>query len=75
MLQPSCAEDLSMCLESASLETYYLQSQNGNLYSTHYFEEGGLNSPSEFEPLRPDVLESIPWCTEAFGVYNFRRCL
>jgi jumonji domain-containing protein 7 len=68
MLHLYCPDNFSMGLDSTCSETYYLQSQNGNLYSTRYFEEGGLNSPSEFEPLRPDVPKHIPWCTEAFGV-------
>jgi peptidyl-lysine (3S)-dioxygenase / protease len=53
---------------SSDSEIYYLQSQNGNLYSSRYFERGGLDSPSEFEPLRQDVPKDIDWCTEAFGV-------
>ncbi|RDB22522.1 JmjC domain-containing protein 7 [Hypsizygus marmoreus] len=46
-------------------EIHYLQSQNGNLYASGYFE-GDLQPPSEFDPLRPDVPSDIPWCSEAF---------
>ncbi|KAL0579685.1 hypothetical protein V5O48_002315 [Marasmius crinis-equi] len=44
-------------------ETYYLQSQNGNLYSSQFYE--GLDAPSEYEPLRDDVPSEVPWCSEA----------
>lgn len=54
-------------LDSTHSEIYYLQSQNGNIYSSRYFKEDSLDSPSEFEPLRPDVPKDITWCTEAFG--------
>lgn len=45
---------------------HYLQSQNGNLFTNKYFE-GSSEDPSEFEPLRADVLAEVPWCTEALG--------
>ncbi|KAJ7700096.1 Clavaminate synthase-like protein [Mycena rosella] len=46
-------------------EIYYLQSQNGNVYSNRFFE--GAPDPSEFEALRPDIPSEIPWCSAAFG--------
>ncbi|KAF9055295.1 Clavaminate synthase-like protein [Hymenopellis radicata] len=46
-------------------EAYYLQSQNGNLYSAGYFTSPASDA-SEFEPLRPDVPPEISWCSEAF---------
>ncbi|KAJ6599062.1 Clavaminate synthase-like protein [Mycena vulgaris] len=46
-------------------EIYYLQSQNGNVYSNRFFE--GTPDPSEFEALRPDIPSQISWCSEAFG--------
>ncbi|KAF9009048.1 cupin-like domain-containing protein [Cyathus striatus] len=46
-------------------DIYYLQSQNGNLYSNDYFQN--IDSESEFQPLRNDVPAHIPWCTEALG--------
>ncbi|KAL4262044.1 Cupin-like domain 8 [Pleurotus pulmonarius] len=45
---------------------HYLQSQNGNLFTNKYFG-GSSEDPSEFEPLRADVLAEVPWCTEALG--------
>ncbi|KAL0070764.1 hypothetical protein AAF712_001985 [Marasmius tenuissimus] len=44
-------------------ETHYLQSQNGNLYSSRFYE--GLNALSEYEPLRDDVPSEVPWCSDA----------
>lgn len=49
----------------ASSDIYYLQSQNGNLYSSDYFSDG--ESPSEYESLREDVPSEVPWCSEALG--------
>ncbi|KAF8914631.1 cupin-like domain-containing protein [Mucidula mucida] len=46
-------------------EAYYLQSQNGNLYSAGYLTSPDLDA-SEFDPLRPDVPPEISWCSEAF---------
>lgn len=66
--QMTMAEFLSkLTSDSTHSEIYYLQSQNGNIYSSRYFKEDSLDSPSEFEPLRPDVPKDITWCTEAFG--------
>ncbi|KAF5370114.1 hypothetical protein D9758_001043 [Tetrapyrgos nigripes] len=48
---------------SENSETYYLQSQNGNLYSSRFFE--GMDDPSEFEPLRRGVPSEISWCSQA----------
>lgn len=53
-------------------EVHYLQSQNGNLYSGLYFEENGLDSFSEFEPLRSDIPADISWCTDVFAQRNSR---
>ncbi|KAJ3559205.1 hypothetical protein NP233_g11324 [Leucocoprinus birnbaumii] len=47
-----------------SSNIHYLQSQNGNLYSSEYFSDGG-HSLSEFEPLRDDVPSQVSWCSEA----------
>ncbi|THV08551.1 Clavaminate synthase-like protein [Dendrothele bispora CBS 962.96] len=51
--------------QSYDCETYYLQSQNGNLYSSRFFDghDDGSSSP-EFEPLRRDVPSEIPWCSQ-----------
>ncbi|EGO01893.1 hypothetical protein SERLA73DRAFT_177489 [Serpula lacrymans var. lacrymans S7.3] len=46
-------------------EVYYLQSQNGNLYSNSFFDHSDEDT-SEFESLRPDVPSDISWCSEAF---------
>lgn len=45
-------------------DIYYLQSQNGNLFSAGD-EEGG--TASEFDLLRSDVVSEIDWCSEALG--------
>ncbi|KAJ3857401.1 Clavaminate synthase-like protein [Lentinula lateritia] len=46
--------------DGVAVETYYLQSQNGNVYSSGY-------DSSEFEPLRQDIPSHVAWCTEALG--------
>lgn len=46
-------------------EVCYLQSQNGNLYTSKYFE--AQDDSSEFAPLREDVLSEISWSSEALG--------
>lgn len=51
-----------------SSDIHYLQSQNGNLYSSEYFTSG--DSPSEFDPLRDDVQSDVPWCSEALGQFG-----
>ncbi|XP_006460104.1 hypothetical protein AGABI2DRAFT_117066 [Agaricus bisporus var. bisporus H97] len=51
--------------QDAPSDIHYLQSQNGNLYSSDYFTDG--NSVSEYEHLREDVPDEVPWCTEALG--------
>jgi jumonji domain-containing protein 7 len=53
-------------VETDDPDVYYLQSQNGNVYSSRFFE--GTPDPSEFETLRPDIPSEIPWCSEAFGI-------
>ncbi|KAI3612185.1 jmjc domain-containing protein 7 [Moniliophthora roreri] len=49
--------------ESCQTETYYLQSQNGNIYTSQFYEDG--DAPSEYQPLRIDVPSQVSWCTEA----------
>ncbi|KAJ7179130.1 Clavaminate synthase-like protein [Mycena filopes] len=51
--------------EDDDLNVYYLQSQNGNVYSSRFFQ--GTPDPSEFEALRADIPSEISWCSEAFG--------
>ncbi|KAF8974558.1 Clavaminate synthase-like protein [Flammula alnicola] len=50
-------------------EIHYLQSQNGNLFSSESFKEPGSSSEnqSEFETLTHDVPNEIPWCSKALG--------
>ncbi|KAF9259520.1 Clavaminate synthase-like protein [Marasmius fiardii PR-910] len=60
-LSPSEVRSLQMSFHRP--ETFYLQSQNGNLYSTRFFE--GLDDPSEYEALRNDVPSEVLWCSEA----------
>lgn len=49
-------------------EKYYLQSQNGNVYSSRFFN--GQDDSSEFETLRQDIPSDVKWCTEALGWSN-----
>ncbi|KAG1806803.1 cupin-like domain-containing protein [Suillus plorans] len=51
---------------SDNLSASYLQSQNGNMYSSRFFESPNDDS-SEFGALRGDVPSNIPWVTEALG--------
>ncbi|TFK28735.1 Clavaminate synthase-like protein [Coprinopsis marcescibilis] len=53
-------------------ESYYLQSQNGNLFSTEFLstrepDSNEGDAASEFVPLQPDVPAEISWCSEALG--------
>ena len=50
----------------ATSDIYYLQSQNGNLYS--FRDES--QSQSEYELLREDVPSEVSWCSEAFGQFS-----
>jgi len=50
-----------------SSEIHYLQSQNGNVYSNRFFQNGPLEDSSEFASLRPDIPPEVSWCSEAFG--------
>ncbi|KAF5363697.1 hypothetical protein D9756_000620 [Leucocoprinus leucothites] len=54
--------------QDPSSDIYYLQSQNGNLYSSEHFANNG-HSLSEFEPLRDDVPSEVSWCSEALDRY------
>ncbi|KIJ70557.1 hypothetical protein HYDPIDRAFT_78159 [Hydnomerulius pinastri MD-312] len=47
-----------------SKHAYYLQSQNGNLYSDRFFSNEGEDQ-SEFEALRDDVPPEIQWVSDA----------
>ncbi|KAJ4481542.1 Clavaminate synthase-like protein [Lentinula edodes] len=49
--------------DGVAAETYYLQSQNGNVYSSSFFS--GQDDSSEFEPLRQGIPSDVKWCTEA----------
>ncbi|KZV76076.1 Clavaminate synthase-like protein [Peniophora sp. CONT] len=51
---------------SAQREALYLQSQNGNLYSSAYFSQSEEELP-ELAPLRSDIPAEVPWCSEALG--------
>ncbi|KAI0307323.1 Clavaminate synthase-like protein [Multifurca ochricompacta] len=52
---------------SQHTEVFYLQSQDGNLFSSSYFTSGDKESHSELASLRGDVPAEIPWCSEALG--------
>lgn len=54
-----------------SSNVYYLQSQNGNLYSSEHFNSG--DSSSEYDPLREDVPSEVSWCSEALGLLTAPR--
>ncbi|KAI0254391.1 Clavaminate synthase-like protein [Lactifluus subvellereus] len=45
----------------------YLQSQNGNLFSSSYFTSGDTEGDCELANLRGDVPAEISWCSEALG--------
>ncbi|KAG2754783.1 Clavaminate synthase-like protein [Suillus brevipes Sb2] len=59
-------EQLNAEQDSDNLSASYLQSQNGNIYSSRFFESPH-DDPSEFCALREDVPSNIPWVTEALG--------
>ncbi|OJA19021.1 hypothetical protein AZE42_00381 [Rhizopogon vesiculosus] len=59
-------ETLNTEQESDDTSASYLQSQNGNIYSSRSFESP-KDDPSEFGALREDVPSNIPWVTEALG--------
>ena len=48
-------------------EVHYLQSQNGNMFTSRYFDMSGEDDPTEFEPLREYVPSEVPWCSSALG--------
>lgn len=48
---------------------HYLQSQNGNLYSSPFFQ-GDPQDSSEFEALRKDVPSEVRWCSEALSMLS-----
>ncbi|KAG9111571.1 hypothetical protein FRC07_008034 [Ceratobasidium sp. 392] len=50
--------------QDPSSEVYYLQSQNGNMYSSADFEPGTENT-SELLPLLGDVPREVSWASEA----------
>ncbi|KAF7332214.1 Jmjc domain-containing protein 7 [Mycena kentingensis (nom. inval.)] len=51
--------------ERADSDVHYLQSQNGNVYSSTYFTDGSRDS--EFLPLRQDIPSEIDFCSQALG--------
>ncbi|KAA1466374.1 Clavaminate synthase-like protein [Dentipellis sp. KUC8613] len=57
---------LALLEDTSGKAAHYLQSQNGNMYQSSFFDAPD-DAPSEFEPLRPDVPAEIDWCSEAFG--------
>ncbi|KAG1866618.1 cupin-like domain-containing protein [Suillus subalutaceus] len=59
-------EQLNAEQDGDNLPASYLQSQNGNIYSSRFFESPNDDS-SEFCALRDDVPSNIPWVTEALG--------
>ncbi|KAG2042840.1 cupin-like domain-containing protein [Suillus americanus] len=59
-------EQLNAEQDSDNLPASYLQSQNGNIYSSRFFESPN-DDWSEFCALREDVPSNIPWVTEALG--------
>ena len=66
MRQLSILDIAEPCLDLSS-EVHYLQSQNGNLFSNRYFEDGADEDPSEFGPLREHVPSEVRWCSQALG--------
>lgn len=47
-------------------DVYYLQSQNGNLYTSQ-----GDDVPSELDALLADVPKEVPWASKALGKFCF----
>ncbi|KAF8621666.1 hypothetical protein AX15_007680 [Amanita polypyramis BW_CC] len=54
--------------EQNPVEATYLQSQNGNLYTSNYFTGDIPSDLTEFEPLRKDVPSEVSWCSKALGL-------
>ncbi|KAG2013653.1 hypothetical protein CC2G_010538 [Coprinopsis cinerea AmutBmut pab1-1] len=57
-------------IQEPTSESYYLQSQNGNLFSADFLSgdfTGQVDTESEFVPLQEDVPSEISWCSEALG--------
>lgn len=54
----------------SSGDVHYLQSQNGNLFTSRYFDGSGDENPSEFTPLREHIPSEIPWCSDALGTLH-----
>ncbi|KAH9936956.1 Clavaminate synthase-like protein [Amylocystis lapponica] len=65
MTMAAFLDKLSPEANASASEVYYLQSQNGNMYTNRYFDPTAEDDPSEFEPLRNDVPSDISWCTDA----------
>ncbi|KAG6821275.1 hypothetical protein H0H93_002385 [Arthromyces matolae] len=63
----SPAADENVDSTSSGRNIYYLQSQNGNLFTSEDFSGHGIQSCSEFEPLRPDIPNDIEFCTGGLG--------
>jgi len=57
-------DKLSTRNNSKGSDIHYLQSQNGNIYTSRYFDPSA-EDPSEFEPLRKDIPSEVRWCSEA----------
>ncbi|KAG8713501.1 hypothetical protein FRC09_018638 [Ceratobasidium sp. 395] len=53
-----------------SSEVYYLQSQNGNMYTSADFEDDVVEGTSELLPLLGDVPKEVPWASEALDPYE-----
>jgi peptidyl-lysine (3S)-dioxygenase / protease len=50
-----------------SSEVYYLQSQNGNLFTDASFHGTDSEDISEFGPLQTNIPKEIPWASGAIG--------
>ncbi|KAG7449183.1 Clavaminate synthase-like protein [Guyanagaster necrorhizus] len=57
--------DLLSKFDGDTTRAYYLQSQNGNVYSAAYFDNVDSDF-SEFDVLRPDIPSEIHWCSKSF---------
>ncbi|KAG8746854.1 hypothetical protein FRC10_003376 [Ceratobasidium sp. 414] len=55
--------------QDPSSEVYYLQSQNGNMYTAADLESA-LGNTSELAPLLGDVPREVPWASEALNPYE-----
>ncbi|KZT24484.1 Clavaminate synthase-like protein [Neolentinus lepideus HHB14362 ss-1] len=65
--QMTMAEFLLKISSDKKGDVLYVQTQNGNLYPSGYFDPSSRDGSSECEKLRRDAPSEISWCSEALG--------